>query len=138
MTRSTKRTTGVFFVSGDFAFTDRLPSWKNGGTPELRARETPALAREFEDLGFDAIFIADFLGLNRSHIAYRSTRRFEPITAAAHLAANTSNIGLVITVSTQFTEPYNVARQFTSLDWLSDGRAGWNVVTSFNGERNFG
>lgn len=52
--------------------------------------------------------------------------------------ALTSRIGLVITISTQFTEPYNTARQLNSLDWLSQGRIGWNVVTSFNGERNYG
>lgn len=132
------RRTGVFFVSGEFAFTDRFPSWKRGGSPELRAARSPDFARELESLGFDAVFIADFLGLNRSHIAHRSTRRVEPLTAAAHLAAATSTIGIVITVSTQFTEPYNTARQLNSLDWLSNGRIGWNVVTSFNGEKNFG
>ena len=94
-------------------------------------------ARVFES-SLDAIFIADFLGLNRSQVANRSARHFEPLTAASHLAAMTSRIGLVITISTQFTEPYNTARQLNSLDWLSQGRIGWNVVTSFNGERNYG
>ncbi len=132
------RQSGVFFVSGEFAFTDRFPSWKQGGSPERRAAGSADFARELDELGFDAIFIADFLGLNRSQVANRSARHFEPLTAASHLAAMTSRIGLVITISTQFTEPYNTARQLNSLDWLSQGRIGWNVVTSFNGERNYG
>jgi FMN-dependent oxidoreductase (nitrilotriacetate monooxygenase family) len=56
--------------------------------------------------------------------------RFEPVTAISALAARTSRIGLVATVSTSLSEPYTVARQVASVDNLSRGRAGWNVVTS--------
>jgi FMN-dependent oxidoreductase (nitrilotriacetate monooxygenase family) len=65
---------------------------------------------------------------------------FEPVTLLATLAGATRRIGLGGTVSTSFSEPYNVARQFASLDHLSAGRAGWNVVTSANdfAARNFG
>jgi FMN-dependent oxidoreductase (nitrilotriacetate monooxygenase family) len=65
---------------------------------------------------------------------------FEPVTLLATLAGATTHIGLGGTVSTSFTEPYNVARQFASLDHLSGGRAAWNVVTSANdfAARNFG
>ena len=65
---------------------------------------------------------------------------FEPVTLLSNLAGATERIGLGGTVSTSFSEPYNVARQFASLDHLSAGRAGWNVVTSANdfAARNFG
>jgi alkanesulfonate monooxygenase SsuD/methylene tetrahydromethanopterin reductase-like flavin-dependent oxidoreductase (luciferase family) len=62
----------------------------------------------------------------------------EPITTVAALAAETSRIGLIATASTSFTEPFNLARCFASIDHLSGGRTGWNIVTSFVGEENFG
>src|SRR5262249_32925514 len=55
---------------------------------------------------------------------------FEPLTLLAALSAVTSRIGLVATASTSYNEPFHVARKFASLDHLSDGRAGWNLVTS--------
>ena len=55
----------------------------------------------------------------------------EPITVLASLAAVTSRIGLIATASTTYTEPYNLARQFASLDHISGGRVGWNIVTSW-------
>ena len=79
---------------------------------------------------FDFVFIADSL-----HIHAKSSphylNRFEPLTILSALAAITSNIGLVATVTVSYTEPYQVARQFSSLDHISGGRAGWNVVTSW-------
>ncbi len=62
---------------------------------------------------------------------------YEPMTTMAALAALTSRIGLIASVSTSFSEPYNVARQFATLDHLSEGRAGWNIVTSYGGDENF-
>ncbi len=83
-----------------------------------------------EGAKFDFVFIADSL-----HIHEKSSphylNRFEPLTILSALAALTSNIGLVATVTVSYTEPYQVARQFASLDHLSGGRAGWNVVTSW-------
>ena len=67
--------------------------------------------------------------LRSSERTARSTH-FEPVTLLSALAAVTSRIGLVATTSTSFNEPYNVARRFASLDHLSGGRAGWNLVTS--------
>lgn len=131
----------TFFVSSEFHFTDRFPQWKQTDTAELpneRQRAKAHFAAELERHGFDAIFVADFAGLNRTQIRYAGPRAFEPLTLAAYLAAHTESIGLVITLSTQFNEPYTVARELTSLDRLSGGRAGWNVVTSFNGEANYG
>ncbi|MDZ3991484.1 LLM class flavin-dependent oxidoreductase [Pseudomonas sp. Teo4] len=79
---------------------------------------------------FDFAFIADSL-----HIHTRSSphylNRFEPLTILSALAAVTEHIGLVATVTVSYTEPFQVARQFASLDLISGGRAGWNVVTSW-------
>ena len=62
----------------------------------------------------------------------------EPVTLLSALSARTDRIGLIGSVSTSFTEPYNLARQIASLDHISGGRAGWNIVTSAWGEQNFG
>ena len=79
---------------------------------------------------FDFVFIADSL-----HIHEKSSphylNRFEPLTILSALAATTQHIGLVATVTVSYTEPFQVARQFASLDHISGGRAGWNVVTSW-------
>ncbi len=78
---------------------------------------------------FDFVFIADALYINeKSNPHYLN--RFEPLTILSALAAVTSKIGLVGTLSTTYSEPYSAARQFASLDMISHGRAGWNVVTS--------
>ncbi|AIY04422.1 nitrilotriacetate monooxygenase protein [Planococcus sp. PAMC 21323] len=78
---------------------------------------------------FDFVFIADALYINeKSNPHYLN--RFEPLTILSALAAITSNIGLVSTLSTTYSEPFSAARQFASLDMLSGGRAGWNAVTS--------
>jgi FMN-dependent oxidoreductase (nitrilotriacetate monooxygenase family) len=79
---------------------------------------------------FDFIFIADSLFITETSSPHY-LNRFEPITLLSALAAATSHIGLVATVTASYTEPFNLARQFASLDHLSGGRAGWNVVTSW-------
>jgi FMN-dependent oxidoreductase (nitrilotriacetate monooxygenase family) len=78
---------------------------------------------------FDLAFIADGLYITEKSNPH-FLNRFEPITILSALAAVTSNIGLVATLSTSYSEPFTVARQFASLDHISGGRAGWNVVTS--------
>lgn len=93
---------------------------------------------------FDAFFMADHLAvlnmpvnaLKRSH----TVTSFEPFTLLSALAGATERIGLVATASTTFDEPYHIARRFASLDHISGGRAGWNVVTTSNPDaaRNFG
>ncbi|MFX5578804.1 LLM class flavin-dependent oxidoreductase, partial [Acinetobacter baumannii] len=65
-----------------------------------------------------------------SRTAHSYQAQFEPITLLSALAAVTERIGLVGTASTSFNEPYHVARKFASLDHISGGRAGWNLVTS--------
>lgn len=78
---------------------------------------------------FDLVFIADGLYINDKSIPH-FLNRFEPLTILSALAAVTSKIGLVGTLSSSYSEPFTVARQFGSLDHISGGRAGWNVVTS--------
>src|ERR1700693_2370792 len=93
---------------------------------------------------FDAFFMADHLAvLNMSMAALRrsaTVTSFEPLTLLSALAMVTERIGLVATASTTFDEPYHVARRFASLDHISNGRAGWNVVTTANPDAalNFG
>jgi len=82
----------------------------------------------------DAVFFADSLALTGGVPA------LEPLTLLSALAASTRKIGLIGTATTTYNEPYTVARQFASLDAISDGRAGWNLVTSDNAAEaaNFG
>ena len=94
---------------------------------------------------FDLFFIADTPAARTTNLEAYSRfpmfmNVFEPVTLLSALAGATQHIGLGGTVSTSFTEPYNVARMFASLDHLSRGRAAWNVVTSANdfAARNFG
>ncbi|HBX3894265.1 TPA: LLM class flavin-dependent oxidoreductase [Klebsiella pneumoniae subsp. pneumoniae] len=77
----------------------------------------------------DFIFVADGLYINEKSIPH-FLNRFEPLTVLSALAAITRRLGLVGTLSTSYSEPFTTARQFASLDHLSQGRAGWNVVTS--------
>ncbi|KRB61986.1 monooxygenase [Rhizobium sp. Root708] len=100
--------------------------------------------RKLEAAKFDAFFMADHLAvLNMPIEALKRSQTvtsFEPFTLLSALAAITDRIGLVATASTTFDEPYHVARRFASLDHISDGRAGWNIVTTANPDAalNFG
>lgn len=89
-------------------------------------RETALKAEEGK---LDFLFVADGLYINEKSIPH-FLNRFEPITVLSALASVTRHLGLVGTLSTSYSEPFTVARQFASLDHLSNGRAGWNVVTS--------
>ncbi len=100
---------------------------------------------EMEQAGFAAVFVPDLAGLPDVHEAVLErvavvNDTFEPLTLLAALAAVTERIGLLGTVSTSYTAPDAVARDFASLQLLSGGRAGWNAVTSLNDAeaRNFG
>ncbi len=88
------------------------------------------LARTAEAGKFDSIFLADSLSLG-DEIAHTARGGLEPLTTLAALAGATSRIGLIATASTTYTEPFNLARQFASLDHISNGRIGWNIVTSW-------
>jgi len=120
----------------------RHPSSRGDGRPDLPYWER--LAKLAEDAKFHTFFLADFIGrsgedlANQSHVG--SSFQFEPFTLLSHIAANTRRIGLVATVNTNFGHPYDVARKFASLDHVSGGRAGWNVVSSLSEAtaKNFG
>ncbi|WP_213816101.1 LLM class flavin-dependent oxidoreductase [Glaciihabitans sp. dw_435] len=115
----------------------RLPSNGLGPVPSLD--HFVNLAQTAERGLFDMVFTADNVFMDTSKIERQQPwREFEPLTMMAALSVLTSKVGLVSTTSTTFSEPYNVARAFASLDHLSGGRAGWNIVTSHVGAENFG
>jgi FMN-dependent oxidoreductase (nitrilotriacetate monooxygenase family) len=87
------------------------------------------VARTAEANGIAFGFVADGLYINEKSIPH-FLDRFEPITILSALATATTKIGLAGTLSTSYSDPFTVARQFASLDLISGGRAGWNVVTS--------
>ncbi|MDE1180872.1 LLM class flavin-dependent oxidoreductase [Paraburkholderia sp.] len=109
------------------------------------------LAQAAEAAKFDLVFLADGVGTRGDDVEFLSrtahsyVAQFEPITLLSALAAVTERIGLVGTASTSFNEPYHIARKFASLDHISGGRAGWNLVTTssehearnFNRDRHF-
>ncbi|ASR36378.1 monooxygenase [Prauserella marina] len=79
---------------------------------------------------FDSVFFADHLAIG-SEVRHAARGALEPLTLLAALARATEHIGLIATASSTYTEPYNLARQFASIDHISGGRAGWNIVTSW-------
>ncbi|MEI2264555.1 LLM class flavin-dependent oxidoreductase [Erwinia sp. CGal63] len=87
------------------------------------------LAQKAEAAGFDFLFVADGLHINEKSLPH-FLNRFEPIALLSALASVTQQIGLAGTISTSYSEPFTVARQLATLDNISGGRAGWNVVTS--------
>ncbi|MFE2095799.1 MULTISPECIES: LLM class flavin-dependent oxidoreductase [unclassified Streptomyces] len=97
------------------------------------------LARIAERGTFDSLFLADGPQLWGS-VAQRPAGALEPLTLLTALATATEHIGLIATASTSYNSPYNLARKFASLDIISGGRAGWNIVTTAGAEaaRNFG
>jgi FMN-dependent oxidoreductase (nitrilotriacetate monooxygenase family) len=96
------------------------------------------IARKAEAAKLDAVFLADGPAWYGS--AHRPSNQFEPITLLTALATVTDKLGLISTASTSYYEPYNLARLFASLDRISGGRAGWNIVTTYSEDaaRNFG
>ncbi len=114
----------------------RDPVSAPGGVTDLS--HYTEIARIAERGTFDSLFLADAPALFGS--VRNAALSLEPFTLLSALAAVTERIGLIGTASTTFTEPYNLARQFASLDHLSRGRAGWNIVTTASeaAARNFG
>ncbi|MEH1954300.1 LLM class flavin-dependent oxidoreductase [Nostoc sp.] len=122
-------------------------AWRYPGALPDANFNFPALKRFIQKLEqgkFDAFFMADHLAvlnmpinaLKRSH----TVTSFEPFTLLSALASVTEHIGLVATASTTYDQPYHIARRFASLDHISGGRAGWNIVTTANPDAalNFG
>ncbi len=117
-------------------------SWRHPDAstlPLTDIRYYQELAQTAEAGLFDSIFLADQLA-GRDDVERAARTWLEPITALGALAVTTRRIGLIATTSTTYTEPYNLARQFASLDHISGGRVGWNIVTSWSAPaaRNYG
>jgi FMN-dependent oxidoreductase (nitrilotriacetate monooxygenase family) len=117
-------------------------SWRHPGASPLALTDI----RYYQDLAlraerglFDSVFLADQLAL-ADDVAQAPRGWLEPVTVLSALAVSTSRIGLIATASTTYSEPYNLARQFGSLDHISRGRIGWNIVTSWMAAaaRNYG
>ncbi|MCJ2091144.1 LLM class flavin-dependent oxidoreductase [Methylobacterium sp. J-072] len=124
---------------GAFLMTDghHVAAWRH---PKVRPDASVSLdhflnlAKRAEAAKFDALFLADSNGVRERGLQALShnsrAASFEPLTLLSALATVTERIGLIATASTSFNEPFHVARTFASLDLISGGRAGWNVVTS--------
>eukprot|EP01136_Pigoraptor_vietnamica_P022464 Opistho-1_new@73646 len=122
-----------------------VAAWRDPAVPPRAGLDLALyqrVARTAERACFDALFLADSVAADEGPGAERMSRsaRFEPLTLLAALAASTERIGLIATVTSSYNEPYQVARKFASLEHLSGGRAGWNLVTSDNAAEagNFG
>src|ERR1700736_2255439 len=108
-------------------------SWRHPASsplPLTDIRYYQDVAQRAEAALFDSIFLADQLALG-GDVAQAPRTWLEPITVLAAVAAATSRVGLIATASTTYTEPFNLARQFASIDHISNGRAAWNIVTSW-------
>ncbi|SFM35135.1 LLM class flavin-dependent oxidoreductase [Methylobacterium pseudosasicola] len=124
---------------GAFLMTDghHVAAWRH---PKVRPDASVSLdhflnlAKLAEAAKFDALFLADSNGVRERGLQALShnsrAASFEPLTLLSALATVTQRIGLIATASTSFNEPFHLARKFASLDLISGGRAGWNVVTS--------
>ncbi|WP_236794474.1 LLM class flavin-dependent oxidoreductase [Amycolatopsis sp. GM8] len=107
-------------------------TWLDPGIPadaSVDIRWYIARARQAEAAKFDLVFIVDSQFITENSPNHYLSR-LEPLTLLSAVAVHTSNIGLVGTITTSYNEPFNVARRLSSLDHISSGRAGWNVVTS--------
>src|SRR6185436_17415711 len=117
-------------------------AWRHPDVPAdgtLRFEHYARSARAAERGKCDLIFFADGIGIRERDIPRGSLARsgyeiveMEPMTLLPALAVVTKHIGLVTTASTTYNEPFSIARKFATLDLISNGRAGWNVVTSWS------
>lgn len=97
------------------------------------------LAKRAEAAKLDFVFKPDSLFLNKEIVNKTPGHTcLDPVVMLTAIARETEKIGLVATMSTTFSEPFTVARQLQSLNWISEGRVGWNIVTSIEGSENYG
>lgn len=115
---------GVGMGWGDWRHPDSQPDASTSFAYYKRQAQLAEAAK------FDFLLLADCVFITEKSSPHY-LNRFEPLTILSALAGATSNIGLVATLTVSYSEPFNVARQFASLDHISGGRAGWNVVTSW-------
>ncbi|CAN5410107.1 LLM class flavin-dependent oxidoreductase [soil metagenome] len=116
-----------------------IASWRHPDAPPMGLTSIDfyrSMAQTAERAKLDMVFFGDQMAgqYPEDETMGRTSRmlRMEPTTVLAALSAVTTHIGLIATVSTSYFEPYHVARKFATLDQISGGRSGWNVVTSFN------
>lgn len=131
MTENKQMSLGLFIQELGHHFT----AWRHPSVQKeqvLSFKHIKNLALKAENAKFDAVFIADWLAVGDITDTFEQSAhlQLEPFTLLSGLAAVTDKIGLIGTVSTTYNEPFNVARKFASLDHISEGRAGWNIVTS--------
>ena len=112
-----------------------VAAWRHPDVPAnagLDFKHYKHLAQVAEAAKFDTLFIADSVAAATGDAASSMARsdHFEPLTLVSALSAVTERIGLIVTATTSYNEPFHIARKFASLDHLSGGRAGWNLVTS--------
>lgn len=112
-----------------------VAAWRHPDVPAnagLDFKHYKHLAKVAQEAKFDALFVADSVAAPTGDIASHMARsdHFEPLTLLSALSAVTENIGLIATATTTYNEPYHIARKYASLDHLSGGRVGWNLVTS--------
>jgi FMN-dependent oxidoreductase (nitrilotriacetate monooxygenase family) len=140
MSRTRQMSLGAFLMAGGH----HIAAWRHPqvNPNTLQFADYRRAAQVAEAAKFDALFLADSVAASSHPIASRLSRsvNFEPLTLLSALSAVTERIGLISTVTTSYNEPFHVARKFASLDHLSGGRAGWNLVTSddANEALNFG
>ncbi|MFZ4894565.1 LLM class flavin-dependent oxidoreductase [Plantibacter sp. Mn2098] len=125
-----------------------LAGWRHPGAPADAGVNLPfvtGLVKRLERAGFDALFLPDLVGVPDADPEVLSrvavvNDAFEPTTLLGALSTRTTSLGLIASVSSTYSSPAAVAATFASLDRLSSGRAGWNLVTSLNDAeaRNFG
>lgn len=128
----------ALFLTGDGNY--HMAGWRLPGSATdggANIRHWVRCARMIEDAKFDMLFIADGPGVSGTHdldtLSLTSRiDRMDPMAILSALSMTTQNLGLVATITTTYTEPFNVARAVASLDHISGGRAGWNIVTSGN------
>jgi alkanesulfonate monooxygenase len=128
----------ALFLTGDGNY--HMAGWRMPGAEcdgGQNIRRWVQYAQMLERAKLDMLFIADGTGVTGSEdletLSYTSRiDRMDPVTILSALSMMTSKLGLVATISTSYTEPFNVARAVASLDHISGGRAGWNIVTSAN------
>jgi FMN-dependent oxidoreductase (nitrilotriacetate monooxygenase family) len=141
MTRDDRMSLGTFV----YTFGYNPAGWLHPGAGSARATDFEHLlriARLSEEAAFDFMFMADSpaAAIGDPDALSRQPNkmdRFEPLSLISALATHTERLGFVATASTSYYEPYNLARIFSSIDHLSGGRAGWNVVTSDHNETGY-
>ncbi|WP_067676962.1 LLM class flavin-dependent oxidoreductase [Nocardia miyunensis] len=117
-------------------------SWRLPGSDPLAHLDIEhyiRLAQTAERGKFDSIFFADSPVI-QGDPGRRPVGKLEPTVLLTAIALRTSRLGLIATASTSYNDPYNLARRFASVDWVSGGRVGWNIVTTAGADaaRNFG